>query len=479
MIRKIDRSLAARIFLITFAMLLAVSGVTYGFISWALPVTYVSRLDSALERRAREFLDALEKASLDSCDGLFREFRRENGAGAALRHPDGTFTFPGLSLTDNPIREDTVYPNAYDSIDEYRIWDPGDSSSKQYDFSFADQSETYTLFITGKTESVNQVTDTLIKILPWLALLIAGVSLLTAWGYSRYLAKPVVGLSMAARKMAELDFSGRCEDGRRDEIGILGKSMNNLSQRLSAALSQLQEANWRLEADLELDRERESRRMEFFSAVSHELKTPITIVKGQLEGMLQGVGAYQDKDKYLARSLEVMRSMESMVGDILRISRLESAGFSIRKTDFDFSELVREQLSRYMDLIEQKSITWEADLKERLILNADRKLMEQVISNLLNNAIQYSPGGAALKLTASGQNKAVSFSIENTGAYIPEEELPRLFDAFYRVESSRNRKTGGSGLGLYIVGRILRQHNADYQMENTDAGVRFSFTVTE
>jgi len=476
--KKIKNSLALRVFLLTFAVLLAVSGITYGFIAWTLPVTYVSRLDRSLEKSAQDLIRKLEKNTLESCDGIFQQFREKGGASAALEHPDGTVTFPGLNIVGYTL------PGAATESDPslggdgtYDIWMPGSDTEKRYPFTFADGGGTYYLLVGGKTESVNQVTDTLLRILPWLICLIFCVSVLTAWGYSRYLVRPMLRLSRTAQKMSELDFSGRCEERRSDELGTLGKSLNSLSKKLSEALLELREANDKLKADMQREREQERRRLEFFSAVSHELKTPITVIKGQLEGMLRGVGVYKDREKYLTRSLEVAGSMENMVREILSISRMESTEFTLQKTSFDFSELVREQLARYMELIEGKELVWQADVEDRLPITANRKMLEQAVSNLLSNAVGYSPPKAALKIEVSGQGGAVFFAVENTGVHVPEEELPRLFEAFYRVEASRSRKTGGSGLGLYLTGRILTLHGAAYQIQNTKAGILFSFTL--
>lgn len=478
MIKKIRNSLTIRVFLLTFVLLLAVSGITYGFVAWTLPVTYVSRMDSTLEQHAEELLKELKKSTLENCDRLFARFREKYGASAALGHPDGTVTFPGLNTASMPLPDVTKENDSALGLNgEYDILSLGTEDSKRYSFSFADGGEIYYLLVTGETETVNQVTDTLLRILPGLVCLIVAVSLLTAWGYSHYLVRPVVRLSRSAKKMAGLDFTGSCDEVRNDEIGVLGKNLNDLSKKLSAALMELKSANQKLEDDMQWEREQEHRRLEFFSAVSHELKTPITVIKGQLEGMLHNVGVYRDRDKYLMRSLEVTCSMESMVTEILNISRMESAGFTTNKTSFDFSELIREQFARYMELIEQKNLDWELQLDNHLTIWADKKLMAQVVSNLLSNAVQYSPPNALLQVEVCTYRGAVLLTIENSGVHLPEEEIPRLFEAFYRVESSRSRKTGGSGLGLYLVGRILEMHGGDYWIQNTRSGVCFSFSL--
>ena len=104
-------------------------------------------------------------------------------------------------------------------------------------------------------------------------------------------------------------------------------------------------------------------------------------------------------------------------------------------------------------------------------------LMEKVFSNLIGNAIKYSPQGAAIRISVYMEHEQIVFSVENTGAHIPEDSIPKLFNAFYRVEQSRSRKTGGSGLGLYIVQEILRRHGSECTVCNTQSGVKFSFTI--
>src|SRR5699024_5190268 len=136
-------------------------------------------------------------------------------------------------------------------------------------------------------------------------LVLLAFSLLCAFFYSRYITRPIVRMSGIAGKMAVLDFHWECGEKRRDEIGKLGRSLDKLAQRLDAALADLESANQALRGEVEQERELDRQRMAFFNAASHELKTPVTILKGQLSGMLDGVGVYQDRDKYLLRSLQV------------------------------------------------------------------------------------------------------------------------------------------------------------------------------
>lgn len=274
--------------------------------------------------------------------------------------------------------------------------------------------------------------------------------------------------------MSELDFSWRCEENRTDELGILACSLNEMSQKLSVSMTDLKCANEKLQADIERERALEQAQLDFFSAVSHELKTPITVIKGQTEGMLLNIGDYQDRNKYLARSLEVINTMENMVQEILTVSRMKSSKVELKKETIQFSNMLKQEYALFEDLIIQKGIDWNENIASDLSVIGDKALIKKVINNLISNAISYSPEGSSIYLTAFAKDGAVQFLVENTGVHIPDSEIPKLFDAFYRVEHSRNKKTGGSGLGLYIVKTILEQHQAEYSIINTERGVLFT-----
>ena len=277
--------------------------------------------------------------------------------------------------------------------------------------------------------------------------------------------------------MADMDLNCRCDESRNDEIGVLANSLNEMALNLARTLDELKSANLALQQDIDKERELDRQRMILFSAVSHELKTPITALQGQLEGMLQNYGSYKDRDKYLAKSLAITKSMEHTIQEIVTISRLDASDFSLSKEKFDFSELIREVTAEYIDLIEQKDLELDVDITDRIMINADKKLMERVLSNLFSNAVRYSPAGEKISITTFFENGQMHFTIFNTGVQISEEAIPYLFEVFYRADSSRNRQTGGSGLGLYIVKRILEQHKAAFSIYNRNYGVEFSFIM--
>ena len=275
-------------------------------------------------------------------------------------------------------------------------------------------------------------------------------------------------------QMAALDFNGLCTVRRTDEIGVLADSLNDLSRKLSSALSELQSANQKLQADIDMERQLERQRVEFFSAASHELKTPITIIKGQLQGMLYQVGRYKDRETYLAQSLEVTDNLEKMVQELLTISRLDTPGYAFNPSPIHFDKLIQDRLITNEDLFMQRELTVEKDISPEVCISGDLQLLQKVVDNLLGNAAAYSPAGERIMVNVWQADEKAHLTIENTGVHIPDEDIPKLFEAFYRVDQSRNRQTGGTGLGLYIVKTILDLHGAAIKIENTAQGVMVS-----
>lgn len=302
------------------------------------------------------------------------------------------------------------------------------------------------------------------------------VSLATAWVYSRIITNPVLKISRISKEMSDMRLEWQLEERRSDELGVLENSLNTLSRKLSATLEELQSANLQLQKDIEHQKALERAQQDFFSSASHELKTPITIIKGQLEGMLLGIGAYKDHEKYLARSLEIAATLETMVQEILTISRLET-NVDFKMEHFDCAPMIHGYLREIDDLVATKELQIHLAIQSPAFINGNKLLIEKVFSNLISNAVKYSPHGASVDIILQNTNGRFLFSVENTGTHIPEDDIPKLFDAFYRMEQSRSRRTGGSGLGLYMVQRILQQHNSYCEACNTENGVKFFFTI--
>ena len=485
--KKLAESLTARIFLITALILLCAGTVTFGMIAWATPLTYTSVFNDDLARQMDDFAATLADTNLEDCGPLLDGFIRSSGADAALLDPDGRIVNVGSQLAIRPVYEDESVMTG-DSIASAAAqsvtWESGTEAGSAVtvtvsgetaiaaDVQFADQDGTYSLYVVPRVRAENLAVRALAQIAPWLLLALLIFSLLCALVYSRYITRPIVRISAIAGKMADLDFHWECGGQRRDEIGSLERSLDQMAHRLSASLCDLEEANRALRGEVEREKELDRQRMAFFSAASHELKTPVTILKGQLSGMLEGVDVYRDRDKYLLRSLQVTGRMENLIQEMLAISRMETGSAVIRQDPVDLSAVLRTQTALDADLLEQRGQRLISSLAPRIMVTGDNSLLGKAVGNLLSNASLYSPEGAEIRVWCGMMQDRPAFTVENTGAHISEDALPHLFEAFYREEGSRNRKTGGSGLGLYLVRMILERHHAACTIENTEDGVR-------
>lgn len=474
--KKLSESLTARIFLITSFILLCAGAVTFALIAFATPSMYTSVVNSDLQQQTDALTERLKEIKFEDCGPVLDDFIRSSRADVMLLNADGEIADTGSELSmqskykDDNIKVSTdgsgeggsVSSSLGVSVAEGTGNTTTVTTMQQYsiiaDVTFSDRSEVYSLYVTPHLEEENLAVRALIQMAPWLLLVLLVLSLLCAFIYSRYITRPIVRLSGIAKKMSELDFNWKCNEQRRDEIGTLGHSLDQMSQRLSAALEELEAANRALRA--------------FFSAASHELKTPVTILKGQLSGMLEGIDVYQDRDKYLLRSLQVTGRMEHLIQEMLSISRMETGAATVKQESLELSALIEKQLDFVKELIEQRGQRLAVQLNPEITVTGDASLLGKAIGNLLSNAILYSPDGAEIRVWCGIRRDKPAFTIENTGVHIQDDALPHLFEAFYRDEDSRNRSTGGSGLGLYLVRMILEKHHASCTIENTEDGVR-------
>ena len=481
--KRIAESLTARIFLITAGILLSAGVITFSFIAWASPSTYTAVVNDDLTAQVDALVGKLADTSPEDCGALLDEFVLASGASAMLMGPDGQLVDTGARLTVQAVYEATVVTTSepqstvnYHS-QEIREGDAvavtlSEQATITAEVTFAGRSESYTLYVTPRVEAENLAVRVLVQIAPWLLLVLLVFSLLGAFFYSRYITRPIVRMSGIAGRMAELDFHWVCGERRRDEIGKLGRSLDRLACRLDAALTDLESANRALQGEVERERELDRQRMAFFNAASHELKTPVTILKGQLSGMLEGVGVYRDRDRYLLRSLQVTGRMEALVREMLAISRMESGAAELKRAPVELAALLERQLALDAPLLEQRGQRLVRALAPGVTVLGDASLLGKAVGNLLSNAALHSPEKAEIRVWCGRLDGRPALRVENTGAQISKEALPYLFEAFYRAEGSRNRASGGSGLGLYLVRVILDRHGAACTLENAKDGVR-------
>ncbi|REK71184.1 sensor histidine kinase [Paenibacillus paeoniae] len=341
-------------------------------------------------------------------------------------------------------------------------------------------SERYVMVMTS-LQPVGEAVGILKQYSAFAAPIIVLLVLILSLVYSRMISRPLVQLSRSAKRLARLDFSEQPNIRSKDEFGDLSRNMIAMSTNLDVALKELTAANAKLYEDmLEKDRT-EQLRKELIANISHELKTPLSNVKGFAEGLQDGV-AENKRDRYLTLIASETDRMNSLIGDMLELSKFELKAVRLNIRSCSFLLMVHNALDSFSHQMESKGLTYKLHLQGEgdYLVRADQAKLEQVVLNLLSNAIRHASTHSTINITLERQlDGQLRVTIENEGSPIGEEDMDRIWDHFYRVERSRDRKSGGTGLGLAIVKHILDLHGSEYGVRNTSHGVAFYFTLFE
>lgn len=318
--------------------------------------------------------------------------------------------------------------------------------------------------------------------------LIAGIAILLAAIMvsiiSNKFTEPIEQLENIAKRMSNLDFSKKYKiTDADDEINNLGKSINIMSEKLENTIKQLRNTNIELEKDIEEKSKIDEMRKSFISDVSHELKTPIALIQGYSEGLIENVNSDEENRRFYAEViLDETNKMDKLVKQLLELMKLEYGKRNFNNKDFNIVELEKEVIRKSKVMLEEKNINIEFNTDEEINVYADDFYIEQVLTNYITNAIKNIKeieGNKLIKITNDikiNDNK-VQIKIFNTGNNIKEEDINRIWNRFFKVDESRNRDDGGSGIGLSLVKAIMNNYENDYGVINKDDGVEFYFEL--
>lgn len=295
---------------------------------------------------------------------------------------------------------------------------------------------------------------------------------------TRRITSPIRSLSKISEKMSELDFEARYTGDAKDEVGILGSNMNLLSEKLKETIGELKSANNELQRDIQKKEQIDEMRKEFIANVSHELKTPIALIQGYAEGLTEGMAEEKEsRDYYCDVIMDEANKMNKMVQQLLTLNALEFGSDGPSMERFDIIELIQGVLASAQILIEQKEAVVRFEPQGPLYVWADEFKIEEVITNYVSNALNHLDGSRIITIGAVREEKEVRITVANTGQNIPEEDLPKIWSKFYKVDKARTREYGGSGIGLSIVKAIMEAHHKEYGAYNTSDGVEFYITL--
>ena len=326
------------------------------------------------------------------------------------------------------------------------------------------------IFAMTSLQPVDEASQMLKDYYVYLIILVLLLIMLASFYYSKKIAKPLLQINDTTKKIANLDFSDEISITTKDEIGDLSQNINTLSKTLHSYIDQLQR-------DIEKEKQLENTRKEFIAGVSHELKTPLSIMKSCISILEDGV-ASNKKDYYFKAMSKEVDKMDMLIIDMLELAKFESGTYKMEMDVFHLDEMIDYICEQLAPDITAKQLHVHKKLsKTEVVANQNR--IEQVITNFITNAIRYTPEYENIIISTIEENKRVKVSVENKGTHIAPEYLEKIWDRFYRGDTSRQRSKGGTGLGLAISKNILELHGVEYGVINTEDGVLFFFYVNK
>ena len=332
----------------------------------------------------------------------------------------------------------------------------------------------YNIFIRSPLESIQETMGLFFRFLLIVGIAVIAGGILFVWYFSRRLTEPLRELAVLSARMADLDFNAKYTSGGGGEIGVLGENFNIMSQKLENTISELKNANFRLQQDIEQKEKMEKMRTDFMGNVSHELKTPIALIQGYAEGLKEGVSDDpESREFYCDVIMDEASKMNQMVKNLMTLNQLEFGDENVEFQRFDLTELIRGVLQSMEIMAQQKEAKVQFRQKDPVYVWADEFKAEQVVRNYVSNAFNHLDGDRVVDVKIIPAGDKVKVTVFNTGTPIPEEDVPHIWEKFYKVDKAHTREYGGNGIGLSIVKAIMDSFHQEYGVNNYDNGVEF------
>ena len=340
-------------------------------------------------------------------------------------------------------------------------------------------SDNNTIFIMSTPlESIRESVNLSNRFLAYVGVIALIFSSIIVYFTTKRITSPILKLAHISERMSGLDFDAKYEGKAIDEIGILGSSMNILSDKLKETIGELKSANNELQKDIEEKIQIDEMRKDFIANVSHELKTPIALIQGYAEGLTEGMAEDEEnRNYYCSVIMDEANKMNKMVRQLLTLTALEFGNDQVSLERFNVTELIQGVLSASSIMIQQKKANILFETKHPVYVWADEFKIEEVITNFISNALNHLDGERIIKIDIQELGEEVKVTVKNTGSQIPEQDLPNIWVKFYKVDKARTREYGGSGIGLSIVKAIMDSHHKEYGVRNVKDGVEFWITL--
>ena len=449
-----------------------ISSVTFGLIILYIilylfvPKVYILYKKANLRGTVEAFISDLDSEYFININQTLDDFCLDNDLMIIITDEEDTLLYS--SFNNEKINDINKY-NQYKSLSMNKI-------EQSFKFYFKQYDSACNLNVQMNIQAGKEVRTILMVFLPFAGIANILITITMTIFYSKVISTPIIEISKKADKIAKLDFTEKFKPKGKDEISNLLTSLNIMSDNLCNTINELEKANEALTLDIETKLKEEKERKRFLATISHELKSPITIIAGQVQGMMYNIGKYQDRDKYLNEVYEVTKKMEELVFELLELSRQDQDTFLLDIKKVNLSMILKNTLKESYYFIEEKKLKLKENIEDDVFIDGDQKLLYKAISNIIKNSVEHTPEGREISILLNKRE----LKVKNYGVHIESEDLKNIFKAFYRVDKSRNNKTGGTGLGLYIVSSALKKHeNLKFNMESEEDYVLFTVEFLE
>jgi len=315
------------------------------------------------------------------------------------------------------------------------------------------------VFMFAESDSIERIIDHLSRQFLFVGLLTLLLTVITVFILSRVITRPILKMKKVAEQLSKGNHNVQLYTQRKDELGDLATSINRLSQDLERLKNE---------------------RNEFLGSISHELRTPLTYMKGYTDIISRKNISITERDKYIKIIQEETEHLTDLIKNLFELARIDHNEFDIRKERVVYGDLIAIVLARIHPALKQKNIKLTFNCPENLIVMVDPARMQQVLLNILDNAIKYTPEERHITMAVIQKKNEILTTISDTGDGIPEKDVPFIFERLYRAEKSRSRASGGSGLGLTIAKEIVELHGGEIRVESTSGkGTTFIISLTK
>jgi two-component system sensor kinase Ihk len=453
------KSIAQKTFFFTATLILVIVTISFGLLYLVLPQYYLHTKEKDVKENTAALVEKLKSSASEVEKAAeIQNFAAKNNAvviafdksEAILPKLSSPFIISGISDLNLASESISYSPTTAKSHDTML------TATKEIK---SGSLEKITVAVT--LQPIDEAKNTILSLLPILLLIDAILALVASYFYSRRFIRPILKLSNAAKQMQKMlpDVSANIHS--QDELGELSENLDSLYAELRKNIKNLKEEMTMVDT---LQRSK----IDFMRAASHELKTPIAALTGILEGMMDNVGIYKNKEKYIKECWQLTQKMADLVNDIL-VATNRTSELPLTYQSIDVHAILQRVVGEYQLFIDRKKLKVQLDNFAYTFLT-DENLLYITFTNLISNAVKYTPNGGIIHISFAGN----VLSIENQSDHISKEELAKLIEPFYTLNPSRDKKESGNGLGLYIVDKNLKKLDVKYTIENTDLGIKFN-----